>query len=296
MIDSAVTRPPMTEYRHFIRDTRRWQAFRVRPGDIFVCTPPKCGTTWTQTIVAMLLFPDGNLPATVMELAPWFDARFYPLDEMAAAMEAQTHRRSVKTHTPADGIPWSDEAFYIVVGRDGRDTFMSFVNHMASLRPEKVGELIESAVAEGISFEALPPQDDIHEFLRSWLEEGSFFQILNSYWALRDRSNVLLVHYDDLKADLEAQVRRIADFLGVAIDEARLPGLLERCSFAWMRANSERIGDLGRLFVGGGQSFFYKGTNGRWRDVLARSELAYYEERSRSALPAELKAWLDRGV
>ena len=76
--------PPKAEYRHFIWDTRRWNAFKPRPGDIFVCTPPKCGTTWTQTIVAMLLFPDGNLPQPVMHLAPWLDARFYPLDETIA--------------------------------------------------------------------------------------------------------------------------------------------------------------------------------------------------------------------
>jgi aryl sulfotransferase len=249
-----------------------------------------------QTIVAMLLFPDGELPASVMELAPWFDARFYPLDALAAAMEKQTHRRSIKTHTPADGIPWSDDAFYIVVGRDGRDAFMSFVNHMAAMRPDKIGELIESALAEGIPFEPLPPHDDIHEFFRSWIGEGIFFHLLSSYWALRDKPNVLFVHYDELKADLEGQIRRIAEFLGIAVRDAQMPGILERCSFSWMRNNSERIGDLGTMFVGGGESFFYKGTNGRWRDVLTPAELEYYEERSRAAMPSDLKAWLDRGA
>lgn len=289
------SRPPLQEYRHFIWDTRRWQGFEHRPGDIFVCTPPKCGTTWTQTIVAMLLFPDGELPAPVMELAPWLDARFYPLEETLAALAAQPHRRSIKTHTAADGIPWWTDARYIVVGRDGRDAFMSFVNHIASMRPDKMEELIISAIAEGIEFEPLPPQDDIHEFFASWMAEGGLFQFLSSYWELRDEPNVLFVHYDDLKADLEKEVRRIADFLGITIDEARIPGILERCSFAWMKTNSDRIGDLGQLFVGGGESFFFKGTNGRWRDVLTDAELELYDRRSREMLPADLKAWLDRG-
>ncbi|TMA51013.1 MAG: sulfotransferase domain-containing protein [Deltaproteobacteria bacterium] len=43
-------------------DNRRWAGFEPRPGDIFVCTPPKCGTTWTQAIVASLLWPDGKAP------------------------------------------------------------------------------------------------------------------------------------------------------------------------------------------------------------------------------------------
>lgn len=288
-------RPPVTEYRHFIWDTRRWKEFHLRPGDIFVCTPPKCGTTWTQTIVAMLLFPDGNLPGTVMEMSPWFDARFEPLDEVAARLEAQTHRRAVKTHTPADGIPWSDDAFYIVVGRDGRDTFLSFVNHMASLRQDKVLELIGSALAEGIEFEPMEPTSDLHALFPRWLDDWGFFHFLSSYWLLRDRPNVLFVHYDELKADLEQGVRRIAAFLGIPIDERHLPGILERCSFDWMKANSERIGDFGSLFEGGGQSFFFKGTNGRWRDVLTPDELARYDERSRAMLAPDLKAWVDRG-
>jgi len=292
---SSVSRPPLQEYRHFIWDTRRWQGFEHRPGDIFVCTPPKCGTTWTQTIVAMLLFPDGNLPAPVMELAPWLDARFNPLDETLAGLAAQLHRRSIKTHTPADGIPWWPDASYIVVGRDGRDTFMSFVNHMASLRPDKVEELITSALAEGIEFDARPPQDDIHEAFAAWVNDGGLFHFLSTYWELREEPNVLFVHYDDLKADLDKEVRRIAAFLDIPIVESLMPGILERCSFAWMKTNADRIGDLGQLFIGGGESFFFKGTNGRWRDVLTDAELELYGRRSRELMPAELKDWLDRG-
>lgn len=287
-------RPPLVDYRHFIWDTHRWKSFRHRPGDIFVCTPPKCGTTWTQTIVAMLLFPDGNLPATVMDLAPWFDARFFPVEELAARLDSQAHRRSIKTHTPADGLPWRPDASYIVVGRDGRDAFMSFVNHMAAMRPDKVAELIESAVAEGITFDPMPPTDDIHEMFAGWVAEGGLFHLLATFWEHKDEPNVLFVHYDDLKADLEKEVRRIAAFLAIAIDEKKLPGILERCSFAWMKANSDRIGDLDQLFIGGGQSFFFKGTNGRWQGVLTPEELALYDRRSREMLPADLKAWLDR--
>jgi aryl sulfotransferase len=117
---------------------------------------------------------------------------------------------------------------------------------------------------------------------------------LNTYWSLRDQPNVLFVHYDDLKADLEKEVRRIARFLGVSIEEKHMSGILERCSFQWMKKNSDRIGDLGDLFVGGGESFFFKGTNGRWRDVLTPDELALYDRRSSELLPADLKAGLDR--
>ncbi len=295
MSTTQTSGPPRNEYRHFISDTRRWDGFEHRPGDILVCTPPKCGTTWTQTIVAMLLFPDGNLPAPVTTLSPWIEARFKPYDEMLEGLRQQTHRRSIKSHTSADGVPWWPDARYIVVGRDGRDAFMSFVNHIASMRPEKIGELIESALAEGIAFEPLPPSDDIHAFFAGWLADGRLFSFLDSYWQLRHEPNVLFVHYDDLKANLESEVRRIAAFLDIPVEHRHLPGILERCSFDWMKKNSERIGDFGDLFTGGGESFFFKGTNGRWQGVLTPQELEQYDKRSRQMMPPDLKEWLDRG-
>ena len=117
IIDGVVRR----EYRSVVSDNRRWNQFAHRPGDIFVCTSPKCGTTWTQTIVTTLLFPDRLPAATVMDLSPWIDARFFPIEDVVASLEAQTHRRTIKTHTPADGIPWWSDASYIVVVRDGLD-------------------------------------------------------------------------------------------------------------------------------------------------------------------------------
>src|SRR6186997_1446244 len=136
-LDVSLLRP----YRWAVSDNRRWERFECRRGDIFVCTPPKCGTTWMQAIVAALLFQESAAPGPLWEISPWIDARFEPIDVVATRLDAQTFRRAIKTHTPADGIPWYPAASYIVVGRDGCDAFMSFLNHMRNLRPETVTEL-----------------------------------------------------------------------------------------------------------------------------------------------------------
>ena len=47
-------------------------------------------------------------------------------------------------------------------------------------------------------------------------------------WARRDEPNVVLVHYDDLFADLEGEMRRLADRLGIAVPEERWPELVGR--------------------------------------------------------------------
>jgi len=296
MTTPTCIRRPTAEYRHFVSDSRRWTHFVPRAGDIVVCTPPKCGTTWTQTIVANLLFPNGDMPAPVTIMAPWIDARFNPLDETLAGLAAQTHRRSIKTHTPADGIPWFTDASYIVVGRDGRDAFMSFTNHIANMQPDRVATLIASALEEGIELSGAGPSSDIHEFFTGWLADGAFFNFITTYWQYRDEPNVLFVHYDDLQADLDAEMRRIAAFLGITVDETTWPEAKARCGFEYMRNNSQKIGKFDEMFVGGGKSFFFKGTNGRWRDVLTADELRAYDERATALLAPDARAWVDRAV
>ena len=60
----------MRPYRTALFDNSRWAEFVPRPDDVFVCSPAKCGTTWTQTIIANLFWPDGNLPGPVMQISP----------------------------------------------------------------------------------------------------------------------------------------------------------------------------------------------------------------------------------
>lgn len=294
-MSDVVEVPVQRDYRSVVADNRRWSNFVHRPGDVFVCTSPKCGTTWTQTIVATLLFPNGIPSSTVMDLSPWIDARFTPIEEVLFRLEAQTHRRSIKTHTPADGIPWWSDASYIVVVRDGLDACMSFLNHLSNMRSEVVMELATSAAADGIELTGGFPLDDVHAFFAAWMAPpGVWFEHLNSFWAHRDDPNVLFVHFDDLKSDLDGEMRRIAAFLDVDIDESLWPELVDSCTFASMKARSAEIGDFDRLFIGGADTFLYKGTNGRWRDALTADEVASFDEECRRRLPPDANTWANR--
>jgi aryl sulfotransferase len=293
----VIERPIEREYRGIMSDNRRWERYVPRPGDILVCTPAKCGTTWMQAIVAELVFPDG-LPGPVMELFPWLDARFEPIEKVIAQLDAQTHRRSVKTHTPADGIPWYPSVSYIVVGRDGRDAFMSFLNHSRNFRRELFPELVSSALQEGIELGvgAAPPLDDPHEFFTWCIDDNPlWFEHVASFWPHHGEPNVLFVHYNDMQADLDAEMRRVAGFLGIEVDERRWADQVERCTFAGMKGRSAEIGDFEDRFVEGINGFLYKGTNGRWRDLLTDEELERFERRAREFLPADAIAWTTFG-
>ena len=291
--DMPVSLATLRPYRSAFFDNSRWARFEPRPDDIFVCTPPKCGTTWTQTIVHSLLWPRGDGPRPVMTVSPWLEAEFNPEGEMMARLEAQAHRRSLKSHTPADGIPFFDDARYIFVGRDGRDAFMSLCNHLEIMKREMVDAMNVRAAADGV-----PPlpgwNGDVHGFFAGWIADASLLAHVASFWERRGSPNLLFVHYNDLKADLAGEMRRIAEFLDIRVPEDAWPAVVERCTFESMRERGEEIGSF-VLFEGGAQRFLFKGSNGRWREVLTQDELAAYAKRVAEILPADAAAWLEHG-
>jgi aryl sulfotransferase len=290
----AVSIDSLRPYRNAVADNRRWADFEPRPGDVFVCTPPKCGTTWTQAIVASLLWPDGDTPGPVLEISPWIEFEADPIDEILARLAAQRHRRFMKTHTPADGIPLFPEARYLFVARDGRDAFMSMCNHLERFRSDVRETLNARAAHDGVM--PMPAWDgDVHGFFAVWLPMLGMLEHVATFWEHRRAANVLLVHFNDLQADLAGEMRRIADFLGIAVPDTKWPAVVARCTFESMRGQGSALGELDRFFEGGAKAFLFKGTNGRWRDVLTPDELATYAARVAEVLPPAAGRWLEGG-
>ena len=283
----------MREYKNAVMDNARWAGFEPRPGDIFVCTPSKCGTTWMQTIVANLLWPDGNFPGPILNgICPWIEAKFMPADAMHAMLAAQTHRRAMKSHSPADCIPWFADAKYITVARDGRDAFMSWCNHVARMKMTAL--LNEQAEKDGVD-KIRTFDGDYRGYFYEWLEQNNYFEVVASYWAKRGEPNLLFVHYNDMKTDLEGEMRRVAKFLDIELDADQWPAAVERCTFEAMRKADTKIGNFEMAFEGGVEGFLFKGTNGRWREVLGPDELAAYERKVAESLPPDAARWIEHG-
>ncbi len=304
---SAAMPKKTREYdEHPIISGSRWQAYKHRVGDIVVTTSYKAGTTWMQTIVANLLYQDGNFPAPVSVMSPWLDMDLVPLEDIVEGLEAQTGRRSIKTHLPLDGIPYFDTAKYIYVGRDGRDVFMSLWNHHSGYSEEMAEISKEKAEAFGRDFPIA--YGDIHAMWQDWISKGwyawegdgypywSHLHHVQSWWNFRHLDNIHFVHFADLLADPEKAVRAVASFLDIEIDEAMMPGILERIAFGSMKKNFDQImPEAGEIWRGGGDVFMNKGTNGRWRGVLSAAELEQYEQAVRRTLTPDSAHWLEHG-
>ncbi len=101
--------PAEREYRTWIFDSRRWRHYRPRHDDIIIATYPKCGTIWMQRIVSLLVFQTAE-PKPIMQISAWIDRRFpQPIEAVVAQIEAQEHRRFLKSHLPLDGLPFYGE-------------------------------------------------------------------------------------------------------------------------------------------------------------------------------------------
>lgn len=293
------------EYRHHHLDSTRWDGFVAREDDIIITTAYKAGTTWTQRIVAALVLGPVPLYAPLTEISPWVDSRFSgPVEFVLATVEAQTHRRFMKSHLAADGLRFFPQAKYIVVGRDTRDVFMSLFNHYSGYT-DLMYMMLNDADRPGPEFPHCPPTP--RELWPRWIGEGWFewepdgwpywshHHHLATWWEFRDLANVLFVHFGDLKADPETEIRRIAAFCEIEIDEATWPALLTMIGIDAMRAEARGADDPMQMgFVGGAERFFYKGDNGRWRGVLTDDDLAQYDIAAATLDPA-LRTWLEGG-
>lgn len=280
-------------------DSTIWDEIAFRDDDIIIATYAKSGTTWMQQIVSQLLFEaDDTLP--VAEMSPWVDLRVPPKEIKLPMIEEQTHRRFMKTHLPVDALVFSEKAKYIYVGRDGRDIVWSLYNHHVNANEAWYDALNNTPGRVGPPIG--PPPETTVEYFENWLDNDgapfwSFWENVRTWWDVRNRPNVLFVHFADLKADMEGQIRRIADFIDVSPDELPMDRVLRHCSFDYMKSNAAQSVPLGGAFwEGGARTFIHKGNNGRWTESLPASMSERYERMAVEQLGDDCAAWLKNGT
>lgn len=299
MPQSEVALPKKTrELRNHHFDSTVWNDFLFRDDDIIVATYAKSGTTWVQQIISQLLF-NGVEGLEVAEMSPWLDLRVPPKEVKLPAVEAQTHRRFLKTHLPVDALVFSPKANYVYIGRDGRDVVWSMYNHHASANAAWYAALNDTPGRVGPPIER--PCASVHQYFRDWLARDGhpfwpFWENVRGWWAIRHLPNVMMIHFEDLKQDMPAEIRRMARFLNIPIDESKWPAIVEHCSFAYMKTHATKSVPLGGAFWdGGAEAFVHKGTNGRWRDTLTQEDVSAYEARALKELGPECAHWLAHG-
>lgn len=278
-----------------LTDNRRWDMVAIRPDDVFVVTPPKCGTTWMQTIVALLFTGDPEVETELSFKMPWVDIRIREMAEIAERLEDMTARRSMKSHTPMDGLPLHDEAHYICVFRHPLDAHFSFRKHLKNVPLPWFDHWYPEDDSDGVTF-------------RRFLDGGAegfdadgmpLAHILAHYkaaLALAERPNVSLFHYADMTRDLAGTFAKLQQLLGITHPPHVLDTLVQTATFDNMKANAARfVPSGGKGFFKSDSEFFQSGNSDKWIGNLTDSELTAYDNMMDAHLSTQERAWLEHG-
>lgn len=276
-----------------LTDSNRWDYFQNRSDDIFICTPPKCGTTWTQAICANLIFGTPEFEGKLADISPWFDSKIESLEDCLRILECQPHRRFIKTHTPLDGILYYESCQYVVVYRDPRDAYFSVRNHLLNmLEPPDIPQLANDPSEGFRAWVAAPFEPGVGE--QRCLE--AFVHHYRSFWNHRHLDNLHFLHFADMKKNLPGTIRRIADILSIAVSEVGVADICNAVSFVEMKKKASSFAPgSGKPLFKSDQAFFSSGKNEQWRDALNTPDLDYYATRMRELLAPDQIQWLERG-
>ncbi|KAH6925465.1 hypothetical protein HPB50_005714 [Hyalomma asiaticum] len=224
---------PRAFRREVLRDALLYEA---RPGDIFLATYPKTGSTWTQYTLWFLLNLDKAEIPTFIDLM----TKHSPFLELVGrkAIEALPAPRVIKHHLTFTASPYHPEAKYVVIVRNPFDCVVSFYHHC-------MGDRANLRMRADTTFDEF-----FEDFMDGYVTFGFYFEHILSWYAHRNDPNVFFFYYEHFKSDPKKTVLAMAKFLDTAIwqklrtNKALLNGLLERISFANLKSGVKIEGDV----------------------------------------------------
>ena len=288
-------RPADRTYRGHMTKPERWATWQPRKGDVLVCTPPKCGTTWTQTIIAMLLNGGPDLPDTLGAISPWVDADLgVDADTVAQTIAALPGRRVVKTHTPADGFPVWDGVYVVAVYRHPLDMLLSLRKHIANRHLEEE-HVMTGSLSDALMYFLSHAMDGDE------IDDDDLALVCHHYTQTVCSGRIpglIALHYSDMTRDPMGTVQRLATALDIDADAALIKAVAEATSIGAMRKNAGQFAPVGGTgFWKDDAAFFATGGIDNWRGTFSEKDIAAYTRRLAALLPdPQQRAWLERGA
>ena len=132
----------------------------------------------------------------------------------------------IKTHLEPDFVPYDARAKYLTILRDPKEVIVSAYHFLLGL----IGALPYVSFDEWYDLATRPDG-----MARSWAVHTA------GWWALRERPNVLVFTYPEVLADPRGCIERVAGVLGVELTEPELGRVVERSSFAYMKAHESQF-------------------------------------------------------
>lgn len=197
----------------------------LRPDDVVISPYGKCGTTWLQQIFHCLRSGGDMDFDDISRVVPWIETS--PGLDIPLETEQVANPRGFKSHLSWDEVPKGGR--YIVSFRHPEDAAVSLYKFF-----------------EGWFFEpgAVSLEEFVTDFYVADSPGASYWQHLVSWWGQRERNTVLLLCFEDLKADPERCIERIAAFCHIPMDSRLKELTLAQSSFEFMKTHRRKFDDL----------------------------------------------------
>ena len=251
-----------------------FKGYQPTEHDVFVVTYVKSGTNWMMQLAHQLLFRGKGDYEHIHCVVAWPDTdlmgplRGYaiPLRDPRVWHASPEGKRVIKTHFRWEDVPYSPAAKYIIVIRDPKDIFVSSYHFCVKKGP--------------FSFTGLSVADWLEHFLSDqFFMGGSWGSTTAAYWAQRDKPNVLICSFKEMRRDLAGSVQRVASFLGVDASPEIVRRVTELSSFDYMKTIDVKFG-TGKFLhhLGAPAEMMRKGGEGSASELITPTQARRIDE------------------
>lgn len=195
-----------------------------RADDIFVASWPKSGTNWVKQIVHIISIRGDPEQVKLEEKTDLSDIVPFLEADGQVDHSSMLSPRIFQTHLSYADLPKGGRAIYVL--RDLPDIATSFYKYV-----QQFEGMLQNNTVDEVAF----------LMMGCMLYYGCWPDHIASYWNVRDQPNVLLVKFEELKIDLDGEITRIANFLGINLTPEEHRQVAELSSFKWMKKNAYRI-------------------------------------------------------
>ncbi|XP_004648764.2 3-beta-hydroxysteroid sulfotransferase-like, partial [Octodon degus] len=223
------------------------------------------GTNWLIEILS-LIHSKGD-PKWIQEVPSW--DRFPWVETTVGYASLSDHKgpRMYTSHLPIQLFPksfFSSKAKMIYCIRNPRDVVVSayaFWKKMTIIKtPETFDKFIE-------------------HFLQGNVIYGSWFEHVRGWLSMRERENVLVVSYEELKKDIRRTVEKICEFLEKKLKPEEIDSVIKYSSFQFMKGNKmSNYSLLPSSFFTENFALIRKGVTGDWKNHFTVAQAEAFDE------------------